>query len=143
MPQTTVADRLIEADVVAFARENPDQPFSYRAVEVLKGELESREIDLFVNSSTRQRLKANQDMIAVLVRDKEQSWRSIGVADKVYQHVVRRVLAVSPEWSGEQGTEKRCEFFLTLFGTTTASCLSWHTWNWGEHHTARSSESLV
>lgn len=116
MPRTTAADRLIESDVVAFARENPDQPFSYWAVEVLKGELDSPKIDLFVNSTTRRRLNANEDLVVVLVRREEQSWRSIGVADKEFQQIVRRVLAVSAEWSGDLGAEKRCQFFLTLFG---------------------------
>jgi hypothetical protein len=116
MPQVTAADRLIEAEVVAFARENPGQPFSYRAVEVLKGRLDSPEIDLFVNSSTRRQLQANGEVVSVLVRGKDQSWRSIGVADKVFQQVVRRVLAVSPQWSGERGAEERCQFFMTLIG---------------------------
>ena len=116
LPRTTAADRLIEADVVAFARENADQPFSYRAIEVLKGELDSPEIDLFVNSSTRRTLKANEDVVVVLVREKDQTWRTIGIADRVFQGLVRRVLAKAPEWRGEHGAERRCQFFLPLLG---------------------------
>ena len=116
MPRTTAADRLIEADVVAFAREDPGKPFSYQAVEVLKGELDADKIDLFVNSTTRRRLKVNENLVVVVVRDKDRSWRTLGIADKLTRQVVRRVLAITPEWRGERGAEKRCEFFITLFG---------------------------
>ena len=117
MPRETVADRLIESDVVVFARENPDKPFSYQAVDVLKGKCDSIDIDLFLNSSTRRQLKVNEDLVVVLVRGGEnRSWRTVGVADRVYQQVVRRVLAFAPQWRGKGGAEKRCEFFLMLFG---------------------------
>ena len=117
MPQTTAADLLIESDVVVFAREDPDKPFSYQAVDVIKGDLDSTAIDLFVNSSTRRRLEVNETLVVVLARDrKDQSWRTVGIADGMYQQVVRRILAVAQDWSGPNGAEKRCEFFLTLLG---------------------------
>jgi hypothetical protein len=115
MPQTTAADLLIESDVVVFAREDPDKPFSYQAVDVIKGDLDSTAIDLFVDSSTRRRLEVNETLVVVLARDrKDQSWRTVGIADGMYQQVVRRILAVAQDWSGPNGAEKRCEFFLTL-----------------------------
>jgi hypothetical protein len=117
MPQTTAADLLIESDVVVFAREDPGKPFSYQAVEVLKGALDSTAIDLFVNSSTRRRLEVNKTLVVVLARDsRDQSWRTVGIADGTYQQVVRRILAVSQDWIGPNGAERRCEFFLTLLG---------------------------
>ena len=60
-PQSTVADHLLSAKVVALARENPEKPFSFSAVEVLKGELSTPEIELFLNSATRRRLALNPD----------------------------------------------------------------------------------
>ena len=114
MPRTTAADRLIDAQIVAFAREDPQQPFSYRAVEVLKGNLDSPQIDLFVNTSTRRQLNANKGLVVVLVRGSDQSWRTIGIADLAFQSMVRRVLAFAAEWRGELGVEKRCQFFLPL-----------------------------
>ena len=68
MPQTTAADLLIESDVVVFAREDPDKPFSYQAVDVIKGDLDSTAIDLFVNSSTRRRLEVHETLVVVLAR---------------------------------------------------------------------------
>ena len=117
MPQTTVADRLIGGEVVVFAREDPDKPFSFPAVEVLKGTLDSTSIDLFINSPNRRRLKFNQNMVVVLVRDRtDRSWQTLGIADDSYQQVVRRILALAQEWTGPAGVEKRCEFFQALFG---------------------------
>ena len=117
MPQTTAADILIHSEVVVFAREDPDKPFSYQAVEVLKGTLDSTAIDLLVNSSIRRRLKVDKAMVVVLARDKnDQSWRSVGIADEFYQQVVRRILAVAHVWTGPSGAEKRSKFFLEFFG---------------------------
>jgi hypothetical protein len=117
MPRKTAADSLIESRVVVFAREDPDAPFFYKAVEVLKGDLSASGIDLFVNSTVRRVLRANEKHVAVLVRkDENAPWRSLGIADGVYQQVVRRILAFAPDWTGKAGAEKRCEFFLLLFG---------------------------
>jgi hypothetical protein len=117
MPQTTAADRLIEGEVVVFAREDPDKAFSFQAIEVLKGTLDSTTIDLFVDSPNRRRLEFNKHLVIVLVRDRtDRAWRTVGIADNSYQQVVRRILAVAQEWTGPTGAEKRCEFFLTLFG---------------------------
>jgi hypothetical protein len=117
MPQTTVADRLIESDVVVFAREDPDKPYSFQALEVLKGTLDSTPIELFVDSPNRRRLKFNRNLVVVLVRDRtDQSWRMVGIANDFYRQVVRRILAFAHEWTGPTGAEKRCKFFAPLFG---------------------------
>jgi disulfide oxidoreductase YuzD len=52
-PQNTVADDLLSATVIVLARENPKKPFSYVAVEVLKGDLDAPQIELFLDSTTR------------------------------------------------------------------------------------------
>lgn len=123
MPQTTAADRLISGQAVVFARESGQRPFFYEAIEVLKGQVESAEIELFVDSSTRRRLTANDDLVVVLVRSQDEDntednkhgvWRSIGVADPAYQQVVRRVLTMAPNWRGEDGLPRRYEFFAAL-----------------------------
>jgi ABC-type nickel/cobalt efflux system permease component RcnA len=117
LPQKTAADFLIESRNVVFAREDPGEPFSYRAVEVLKGDPEIRGIDLFVNSTTRRLLGANKSHVAVLCRvDEDSPWRSLGVADEGYQHVVRGILTSASQWGGKGGAERRGEFFLPLFG---------------------------
>jgi hypothetical protein len=117
MPQTTVADRLIGGEAVVFSREDPDKPFSFQAIEVLKGTLDSTTIDLFLDSPNRRRLEFNKNLVIVLVRDRtDRSWRTVGIAADTYQQVVRRILAFAQEWTGPTGAEKRIEFFLTFFG---------------------------
>ena len=115
MPEKTTADFLIESQYVIFAREDPKQPFSYASVHVLKGQLEAPNTGLFVDSTTRKVLRTHPKRMALLVRkDKDSLWRSLGVADLNYQSVVRRILAISPDWHGALGAEKRLAFFLPL-----------------------------
>ncbi len=117
IPTKTAADFLIESEVVVFAREDPDKPFSYRTVKVLKGKVLTSNIELFVDSSTRRRLKANEDHVVVFVRlIGDQPWRSLGIADAEYQRIIRRVLIFANDWARKDGPTKRYEFFLPFFG---------------------------
>jgi hypothetical protein len=120
-PPNTAADELIEADTVVFAREDPDHPFSYAALETLKGETTTRPIDLFLPSTGRRILAADEDRVAVLVGNADGTWRSLGIADDEYQQVVRRIVLFSAEWNGVEGQERRLRFFLELFGHENSS----------------------
>ena len=116
-PVKSAADYLIESEIVVFAREDPDNPFSYVMVEILKGSQGFTSIDHFVDSSTRRRLKANDKHVVVFVRPSaDQPWRSLGIANAEYQQIVQRILVFSTEWNGKNGSLKRSEFFLPLFG---------------------------
>ena len=132
LPKATAADRLIRAEVVVLARANPEKPFSYRAIEVLKGVLAEPEIDLFLNSSDRQRLANNKDRTAVLVRGRfreasgspldqrpsaasppASKWRSLGVATERYEALVREILANASAWrAGPRARDRRPAFFM-------------------------------
>jgi hypothetical protein len=117
MPAKSAADEVIESKLVVFAREHPENKFAYEPVEVLRGDRVDAPIDVFVDSATRRRLKSNSSNVVVLTRaDRDKPWRSLGIADREYQAVVRRVLAFSDSWTGEFGPEKRVEFFQSLFG---------------------------
>ena len=115
LPKKTAADFLIESELVVLARENPDQPFSYSAVEILKGHWTAGEFGLFVDSTTRRLLKANPEYAVVLVRkNKDEPWQSLGIADNQYKEVIKRILALSDQWTGEGGSKDRYRFFLSL-----------------------------
>ncbi len=117
MPSKTAADRLIEAEVVLFAREHPEHRFSYRALKVLKGGLKNSHIDVFIDSATRRQLKVHPEQVVVLLRESPSTdWVSLGIADRAYQAVVRRVLAQAVDWNGAKGRIRRCNYFLSLFG---------------------------
>jgi len=116
-PTKTVADHLMESELVVLARENPERPFTYSVVTVLKGESPTGPFGLFVNSTTRRRLKLNPGEAVVLVRNgKDRSWQSLGIANKQYQEVVKRILLFADRWSKEGAAHERHEFFLSLFG---------------------------
>jgi len=116
-PQKTVADFLIESPCVVFARENSDQPFSYAPVEVVKGNIHGKQIDLFVDTSTRKILAADAELVVLLAEDvTDGSWRSLGQLDPMYAAVVRRIIALTPDWQGKNGQQRRVEFFAKLFG---------------------------
>lgn len=115
LPSKTAADLLIEGEFVVLARENPQRPFSFSAIEILKGQVSNEEFGLFVDSGTRRRLKANPEYAVVLVRNKnDESWQSLGVADSQFQEVVKRILAFSEQWAGEGGSSVRYKFFMPL-----------------------------
>lgn len=116
-PETTSTDILLAGEAVVLAREDPDRPFHYRAVEVLKGTLDETKIDLFLNSSTRRQLSIFPERSVVLVRTadgEEATWQSVGVADKEFGPLVREILKASPAW--EQDPSKRTTFFAKQLG---------------------------
>lgn len=117
LPQESDADHLVESHTVVLARENPDRPFSFAPVEVLKGNFDGRDIDLLVDSVTRRLLAADPRRKVVLVqRNPGGPWRSLGLARDEYEAVVRRVVLVAPSWAGAGGRGRRVEFFTALFG---------------------------
>ncbi|MFN0056641.1 MAG: hypothetical protein ACKV0T_31220 [Planctomycetales bacterium] len=114
LPRQTVADRLIAAEVVAFGRLDPEQPFSFAAVKILKGELAVSQVELFADSATRRQLAADESRRVLLVKSPE-GWENLGVADGEYQTIVERILTFAPEWGGAKGGQKRLEYFLSLW----------------------------
>jgi hypothetical protein len=116
-PQRSAADILIESPCVVLARENPDLPFSYTPIEVLKANHDVAPIDLLLDSKTRRLLSADPGRVVVLARNSDgTSWHSLGVADAEFIAIVRRLLVFAPQWQGPQGKSQRVEFFLPLLG---------------------------
>ncbi len=119
-PEDTATDQMLKADVVVvvLARENVEKPFSYVAVEVLKGVLSDPDIDLFLNSSTRRRLAANPDHSMVLTfSSAANNWRSSGYANPAYKALVGEILAHEPIWQrsgNDLGARKAARCFLPL-----------------------------
>ena len=116
-PEKSAADHLIASEVVVLAREDPDRPFHFRSVEVLKGDPGSEKIDLFLNSSTRRMLAVYPERAAVLGRhtvEGKSIWRSIGIADPTFGPLVRELLKAAPEW--EKEPQQRIAFFSRFLG---------------------------
>lgn len=114
-PRESAADVLLASSCVVLAREHPQQAFSYVALEVLKGDPSSVELDLFLNSHARRLLSVDESRRCVLAVDGQTGrWRSLGVAGESYQAVVRRILLFQREWQQPGGDKRRLQFFLPL-----------------------------
>ena len=111
-PKTTHADKLIESETVVMARENMDKPFFLRVVDVLKGAVDSPEIDSFINSITRRKLKLNPNDVIVLGRmGSVETWRSIAYADADYLKFICAIINRSYTWQAVRSDPKRINFF--------------------------------
>ena len=89
MPVKTLADRLLEADALVLAREDPQRPFHYATVEVLKGEPGDAPIDAFLPSMDRRVLTRYPERHMLLARmDPDGGWSSLGVADAEYERII-------------------------------------------------------
>ena len=137
-PLTTGADHLADAETVVLARENPGKPFTFIAVEILKGALEEPGIDLFLNSATRRRLAQNPDRSVVLALRGRASpakaaawprrlddsppagaeWQHLGYATARYEALVRKIIAQAPSWRADRTGRDRAAFFMPYLSDT-------------------------
>lgn len=94
-------------------REDSERLYIYTPVEVLKGVTEGRDIEAFVDSASRRKLKQNPEDVAVLVRKTtEGAWSYRSYADTDYQGFIRAILEQSNRWNGLRGSESRVAFFI-------------------------------
>lgn len=117
IPKNSAADHLLSADRVVLARENPDRPFSLKPIEVLEGDGESPEIDLFLDSSTRRLLVVHPDRALVCAyreSDPDDKWLRVGVADELFGPLVREILYRAPRW--KDTPRDRLRFFSRYLG---------------------------
>jgi hypothetical protein len=116
-PQKSAADHLIESEFVVLVREDPERPFHFVAVEVLKGSPGPGKIDLFLDSSTRRQLSMRPEQSVLLAKDGrsgESKWRRIGLMDDAFSPVVKETLALADAW--EEDPAKRVAFFAKRLG---------------------------
>jgi hypothetical protein len=116
-PQKSTADFLIEAQTVALAREDPGRPFHLKSVKLLRGDLGTETIDLFLDSSTRRLLSLDPDRSVVVVRsggDGEPTWQRIGIADDEFGPLVEEILDLAPAW--QLAPKLRPLYFCKLLG---------------------------
>ena len=110
-PEATLADRLLRADAVVIAREDPARPFHYAPIETLRGEAGAVPIPLLLDSATRRRLAARPDDGVLFVRNGD-AWSGAGYADAVRRDTVAAILAEGPGW--DEDPVARFAFFEAL-----------------------------
>jgi hypothetical protein len=120
MPVKTLADRLLQADALVLAREDPQRPFHYAVVETLKGDPGEAAIDAFLPSVDRRILAQFPQRHMLLARARPGGgWSALGIADGDYERVVRRVLEHADTWTpGETDNRQRLAEFVPLLGHT-------------------------
>jgi hypothetical protein len=118
MPVKTLADRLLEADALVLAREDPERPFHYVTVKVLKGNPGDKPIDAFLPSMDRRVLARYPQRHMLLVRARpDSSWSAAGIADADYESFVRRILGHAGTWKPlERNNPQRLAEFAPLLG---------------------------
>ena len=118
MPVKTLADRLLEADALVLAREDPERPFHYVTVEVLKGEPGNTPIDAFLPSMDRRILARYPQRHMLLARVRpDGNWSALGITDAEYERFVRRILGHADTWKPmERNNPQRLAEFAPLLG---------------------------
>ena len=111
-PKTTLADVLIESESIVMVREADERPYVFSPVEVLKGTVDDHDIDAFLDSTSRRRLKQNPNDVAVLVRSApEGAWSYRTYASTDSQGFLRAIIEQSTHWNGAKGSDRRISFF--------------------------------
>lgn len=116
-PENSPADHIIESELAVFAREDPQRPFHFSAIETLKGSLSDEPINLFLNSATRRHLSAHPNDAVLLVKGEatnDSDWRRIGLVDEDFRLVVKETLERAVYW--EKAPNERTAYFATLLG---------------------------
>ena len=111
-PQTTLADMLIKSESIVMVREDNERPYIFTPVEVLKGAIEGHDIEAFIDSASRRKLKQYPDDVAVLVRNApEEDWSYRSYANSDSQEFIRAIVEQSTLWNGSRGSDRRVSFF--------------------------------
>jgi hypothetical protein len=124
IPERTLADRLIEAEMVVLARADPARPFTYAPVERLgagaregQGEVGDPSIPLLIDSTTRQRLAADPEAAVLLAREAS-GWVPLAFVDPTTRPILDQILTLAPVWDGESYHASRFAYFARLYNHT-------------------------
>ena len=110
-PKTTLADRLLQSKTVVLSREKTDDPYSFYTVEVLRGEIDGKDINVFIDTTARRMLKQNSEDVVVFRRNEGPDWLYTTYADIEYQKFIRAIIKQSAGWQDSSGVLERINFF--------------------------------
>lgn len=112
-PERTIVDWVVEAETLVLARPDPDNPFTYRITEVLRGVKMSQPVPLLVNSVYRHKLKSNPDHAVLLRKSKDTDWTQVAYVDGDLAEVLDTALHHTVEWA-DGYPQSRFEVFEAL-----------------------------
>lgn len=112
-PERTSIDRILESETLVLARPDPENVFSYKVSEVLRGDGVVQEIPFLVHSLNRRLLNLNPDDAVLFGRLDGENWVQIGYVDSDFRVVLQTALQHGAVW-GEGYPRSRFEVFEKL-----------------------------
>ncbi len=112
MPTESLADKILGAEHLALARENPEQAFTLRAIRTLRSRGELPPIDLFLDSSSRRRLASDGGLSILCGWTPVGAWQRLTIFDPVSGPVIADILANAETWQADP--EARLRYFADL-----------------------------
>ncbi len=126
LPETTISDQILAADVVVFAGPTPDEPFRYSPQRVFSGSDEklgnAPKIPFLIDSVTRRSFQSDPTTTVLLtygpeISDKagrgfSRAWRRVFVMNSARTKFLERLQTNGPLWGfGETDNAARVSFF--------------------------------
>lgn len=119
MPQESVADKVIDADLVAILREDPEHAFHYRVHRVLAGASALAPPPPFlVDTAMRKKLASLPDEGALATWTNSSGWQLHGYASAVFERILVHALLDFDKWRGAGGEQARFDFFAPLHASS-------------------------
>lgn len=93
---------------------NPDNPFRFTAVEMLRGASPPEDLPHLIDSATRKRFAKSPGATVLFSQDSEtKEWQRLAIVDDEVNLILREILARMPDWrAGNE--EDRAKFFASL-----------------------------
>lgn len=114
MPVDSLADRILAAEHLALAREDPEQPFTLKPIAALHGPAPAGEMELFLDSATRRRLARNHGESLLCGWSPERGWQRLTTHDELIAPVILDILGNKTDWAANP--ELRVEYFAAFLG---------------------------
>lgn len=107
LPEKTMVDHLLAAELVVAARPSPDDPFRFAITETLRGSAEAPSIPHLANSPIRRRLAMASDHAVLFAYDEDTgAWTRAAYLDPVMREVVGTVLASADRWAAGDDADR-------------------------------------
>ncbi len=107
LPEKTLSQSIAESAVLVAARPNPDDPFRFSVMTLLKGEPGGAAPPFLVDTSTRRRLALAPDHAILFSRDLGGSWTRLMYLDETTLPVAEQLLALAAAWGSPDAAIER------------------------------------
>jgi hypothetical protein len=100
MPAETMIEKLLSSDHIVLARQDPDDPFRFKAATAIEGGLDHVELPHLVDSMSRRKLAANPGDRVLFARDGAYGpWQRLAYVDADLSAVLDRVVPQLDAWA--------------------------------------------